>query len=185
MINNIYGTTGTQAQVAQLTPATPNNTTAGLSFGDVLDAVNPLQHIPVVSGLYRAISGSSISAVSQLAGDTLYGGLIGGAAIAFASSLANVAVQQVSGEDISQHVVATVNAAAAAVTSSTAPVTAKLTPDSTMPPVINANNDVATQAATAVQTMLHQGLHPEHTNGEYQRAQAYDAVNKKLSKIII
>ena len=32
----------------------------GLQFGDVLDSINPLQHIPLVSSLYREITGDQI-----------------------------------------------------------------------------------------------------------------------------
>ncbi len=49
----------------------------GPSFGDVLDLVNPLQHIPVVSNLYRKITGDEIAPVVRIAGDTLYGGPVG------------------------------------------------------------------------------------------------------------
>ena len=33
----------------------------GISFSDVLDIVNPLQHIPVVSTVYRMITSGQIS----------------------------------------------------------------------------------------------------------------------------
>ena len=51
--------------------------TTSMSFGDVLDMVNPLQHIPVVSSIYRAATGSTINPVSRVAGDALYGGVFG------------------------------------------------------------------------------------------------------------
>lgn len=47
------------------------------SFGDFLDLVNPLQHIPVVSALYRSATGDNINPVSRVAGDILYGGALG------------------------------------------------------------------------------------------------------------
>ncbi len=49
----------------------------GLSFDDVLDSLNPLQHIPVVSTLYRELTGDEISTGARLAGGSLYGGPIG------------------------------------------------------------------------------------------------------------
>ena len=64
-------------------------------FGDILDMVNPLQHIPIVNIIYRHITGDHIKPVSQVVGDTLYGGPIGGAA-----SLANVIVTHATGHDI-------------------------------------------------------------------------------------
>jgi len=51
--------------------------TVEMSFEDVLDAINPLQHVPVLSSIYRAISGEEIHPVSRIAGDALYGGILG------------------------------------------------------------------------------------------------------------
>lgn len=58
----------------------------GLTFDDVLDVVNPLQHIPIIGHLYRKITGDEIDPASKLAGATLYGGPIG-AALSVASSI--------------------------------------------------------------------------------------------------
>ena len=49
----------------------------GLSFGDLLDAVNPLHHIPVLSSLYRNLTGDAISPAARVAGGLLYGGPAG------------------------------------------------------------------------------------------------------------
>ncbi|MSQ67469.1 MAG: hypothetical protein EXR83_04655 [Gammaproteobacteria bacterium] len=49
----------------------------GLTFADVLDVVNPLQHIPLVSTLYRRLTGDAIDPAMQLAGGALYGGPVG------------------------------------------------------------------------------------------------------------
>ncbi len=54
-------------------------------FGDLLDAVNPLQHVPVVSSLYREASGDGIGLPARLVGGFLFGGpwgLLGSAALA-------------------------------------------------------------------------------------------------------
>jgi hypothetical protein len=55
----------------------------GLSFGDMLEALNPLQHIPVVGTLYREITGEDIKTLPRLVGGALFGGVFGliGAAI--------------------------------------------------------------------------------------------------------
>lgn len=52
----------------------------GISFLDFLDIINPLQHIPIVSNIYRTITGDVIDPVSKIAGSALYGGPIGAAA---------------------------------------------------------------------------------------------------------
>ena len=48
-----------------------------LTFLDIVDAVNPLQHVPLISSIYRNISGDSISDVPKFVGGALYGGPIG------------------------------------------------------------------------------------------------------------
>lgn len=71
----------------------------GFSFAGFLDMINPLQHIPVVSSIYRRITGDEISPVSRVAGDTLFFGAIG-----MASSLVNAAIEKLSGKDVGDHV---------------------------------------------------------------------------------
>src|ERR1700733_1678104 len=63
-------------------------------FHGLLEIVNPLQHFPIVSTVYRAITRHQITPVERIAGDPLYGGLIG-----FASSVANVTFQEITGKD--------------------------------------------------------------------------------------
>lgn len=48
-----------------------------LTFGDLVDTLNPLQHIPVISEIYRGVTGDSITPQARVAGATLYGGPIG------------------------------------------------------------------------------------------------------------
>ncbi len=55
---------------------------------DVVDIVNPLQHIPIVSDIYRAVTGDGIGAVANVVGGTIFGGPIGGA-VALASEIAD------------------------------------------------------------------------------------------------
>jgi hypothetical protein len=146
----------------------------GLSFGDILDAVNPLQHIPIVSTLVRAVTGSQISAASQIAGDTLYGALLPGGAVAgLVSSAADVAMKQMSGRDIGQYVLGAVSGSSA----SSAPPATPLTPiqaaANSAPPHIPATPlDILTRNAGA-------------TNAQYQRAQAFDTLNSKLVKMAV
>ena len=48
-------------------------------FLDLLDMVNPLQHIPVVGPVYRSVTGDTIKPISQMVGGMAYssGGLDG------------------------------------------------------------------------------------------------------------
>ena len=50
---------------------------AAPSFGDFLDIVNPLQHIPLVNLAYRALTGDQIGGAAQVVGGALFGGPIG------------------------------------------------------------------------------------------------------------
>lgn len=51
----------------------------GFTFGDIIDIVNPLQHIPVVSSLYRKMTGDDIAPAMEIAGGALFGGPLGAA----------------------------------------------------------------------------------------------------------
>ena len=71
------------------------------SFHDLLDILNPLQHLPVIGTLYRAITGEHIGTFEKVAGDALYGGLWGAV-----SSVADVAFEAVTGKDFGDTVLA-------------------------------------------------------------------------------
>ena len=72
-----------------------------VSFADLLDLINPLQHIPVVSTVYRALTGDTIGPAARLAGGALFGGPIG-----FVASLANLVVEDMTGRDVGGHLMA-------------------------------------------------------------------------------
>lgn len=88
-------------------PAAPSLAVAddddGFSFDDLLDVVNPLQHIPIVGTLYRALSGDTIKTLPKIAGDALFGGLTG-----FASSVADAMFEKVTGKNVGDTVLALV-----------------------------------------------------------------------------
>ncbi|MEN6541450.1 hypothetical protein [Parvibaculum sp.] len=73
-----------------------------LSFGDLLDTINPLQHIPVVSSLYRELTGDTIGPGARVAGGALYGG-----PISLVASVFDAALEAVTGSDFGGHVIAT------------------------------------------------------------------------------
>ncbi|MBV8978943.1 MAG: hypothetical protein JO261_07010 [Alphaproteobacteria bacterium] len=81
----------THALAQAVQPAAPKK--HSFSFGDFLDIVNPLQHLPVVGTLYRALTGDKIDTPEKLVGDTLYGGPLGAL-----SALADIGYQQLSGK---------------------------------------------------------------------------------------
>lgn len=49
----------------------------GFTFGDFLDIINPLQHIPVISTLYRMVTEDEIGPGARVAGGALFGGPLG------------------------------------------------------------------------------------------------------------
>lgn len=53
------------------------NDSDGPSFSDVLDILNPLQHIPIINSLYQHLTGDTEGAVADVAGGTLWAGPIG------------------------------------------------------------------------------------------------------------
>jgi hypothetical protein len=55
---------------------TPNGENQDLGFLDFLDVINPLQHLPVVGGIYRQLTGDQMSPAAHAAGGFLWGGPI-------------------------------------------------------------------------------------------------------------
>jgi hypothetical protein len=72
-----------------------------LSFSDLVDTLNPLHHVPILSDIYRRLTGDAISPQARVAGGTLYGGPIGGIA-----SVLSLAVTGDAGHGIGDRLVA-------------------------------------------------------------------------------
>ncbi len=70
-----------------------------LGFDDLVDLLNPLQHIPVVGTIYRAITGDEIKPEVQLSGDLLYGMATGSVLLSGAMSIAVLVYEQQNGKD--------------------------------------------------------------------------------------
>lgn len=62
-------------------------------FADLVDVINPLQHIPLVGHFYRKMTGDEISPFAQFIGSTVYGGPLGAVA-----SLTDIAVREQTGK---------------------------------------------------------------------------------------
>lgn len=82
-----------------LAPRPAGKNGKGFSFADLIDVINPLQHIPVVSSLYRRITGDEMGNSARIAGGALFGGVIG-----LATSVADAIVDKATGSDIGDHV---------------------------------------------------------------------------------
>ena len=90
----------------ELASATPADSAGlfgddGCGFDDLLDLINPLQHIPIVSTAYRALTGDDIAPGVRLMGGALFGGPIG-----LASAIVSTAVEGATGKDVGESVLA-------------------------------------------------------------------------------
>ncbi len=73
----------------------------GFTFMDFLDIINPMQHLPIISNLYRNWSGDTIDPIPRIGGGALFGGPIGAIA-----SLINVIINETTGKDAGDHFLA-------------------------------------------------------------------------------
>jgi gas vesicle protein len=91
-----------QASAAALAQAKATKTTSKqedkFSFWDLVDVVNPLQHIPVVNNIYRKVTGDEIGSVARVAGGVLFGGVVGG----LLGGANAIAAHESNGKDLSE-----------------------------------------------------------------------------------
>ncbi len=91
----------------------------GFSFNDLLDAINPLQHLPFISTLYREMTGDEIKPAARIVGGAIFGGPVGAGL-----AIADAVLEQASGNDSGGHVMALLNGGSARATAQqTAPIT--------------------------------------------------------------
>jgi len=83
----------------------------GLSFKDVVDTINPLQHLPVISSLYQSATGDIPSAAAEMIGGALFGGPIG-----FMAAAANAGLSAATGGGVADHVMAMLDGGSASST---------------------------------------------------------------------
>jgi len=71
----------------------------GITFDDVIDILNPLQHIPIVSSIYRMATEDDIGVGARVLGGTLFGGPLGliGAGL-------TAIFEEISGDSVETHV---------------------------------------------------------------------------------
>lgn len=68
----------------------------GLDITDGFDAVNVLQHIPVLSSIYQEATGDTLSAAAKLSGGFIYGGALG-----LTLSAADLVIEYATGSSVS------------------------------------------------------------------------------------
>lgn len=79
---------------------------AKFGIRDFIDMINPLQHIPVISTIYRKLTGDEIGDASRIVGGAIFGGLTGSWISGLASAVTNVFVSRSTGRDVADHVIA-------------------------------------------------------------------------------
>ena len=118
----------------------------GPGLADLIDVINPLQHIPVVSSIYRAITGDEISPAARLAGGALFGGPIG-----FAGAYVSGVVEDATDTSIGEIVIAAFsrgdNGVQTEQFSGSAPVSAQRTMENVPEPTAPIPPAIATSAA--------------------------------------
>jgi len=92
-VPDITAATSHSVSLAPAKARTDSPAHESLGFGDLLDAINPLQHIPIIGTLYRAITGDKMSPIAEIAGGALFGGIVGAV-----TSLADVVFTQATGK---------------------------------------------------------------------------------------
>ena len=136
----------------------------GFSFDDFLDMINPLQHLPVVSTLYREMTGDEMDPASRIVGGAIFGGAIGAGV-----SLAEAVLEQATGDDVGGHVMSLLQGSTPTPNLPTAIAAAPITGES-QPPVTRASTPEAaadlptaplpTLSAEAFNALLTQGEQP-------------------------
>ena len=71
----------------------------GFGFGDIVDIINPLQHLPIVATIYRNMTGDKIGFAPRVIGGAIWG-RIGG----FVSGVVNAVVEFFTGKDVGDHI---------------------------------------------------------------------------------
>lgn len=68
-------------------------------FGDLIDIINPLQHIPVIGSVYRSLTGDTMKGMSGIIGGAIFGGPVGAIA-----GTVNVIAKDRTGKDIGENI---------------------------------------------------------------------------------
>ena len=109
-MNDLSGITSPRGQELALAPDAPAAPAEGgfqpfgedgFTFFDLLDIINPLQHIPLLSNIYREMTGDTLDPATRVMGGTLFGGPIG-----LVASLVSVIIEESTGKDPGDHLLA-------------------------------------------------------------------------------
>jgi hypothetical protein len=117
-------------------------------FHDLLDTLNPLQHIPVIGSIYRWATGDEPGNVARIVGDGIFGGVIG-----LGAGLLSVAVKEETGKDPGEMMIAALTGESAAQVklgaAAAQPVAAAAQPGTAAAPATTASAPTAAAPAAA------------------------------------
>jgi hypothetical protein len=155
-----------------------NEDDEGFSFDDFLDMINPLQHLPVISTLYREMTGDQMDPAARIVGGAIYGGPIGAGI-----SVAEAVIEQATGDDLGGHVMSMFQSSGtpptmtAATTGESARPAAQPTPISAEAPAAPTNAPLPTLSAEAFNALLTSPEEvstarptPQHAATEYEQS---------------
>jgi hypothetical protein len=136
------------------------------AFGDFIDILNPLQHIPIVATLYRNFTEDKIGFAPRVIGGALWGrigGLVGGAVNAF--------VDWFTGKDIGDHVYAALFGKSNEPGSATLVAEAAATPSQS--PLTSPASPTAAQSPTGDATGSRAGNEPPELSNRAEQSAAF------------
>lgn len=99
MIKSALTPDKTETLVEDSPSATPFANGETPDLGDLIDVVNPLQHIPLVNQYYRDWTGDDIGYLSQVAGGAFWGGSVG-----VATSFINIGLTSVMNKSPTEYI---------------------------------------------------------------------------------
>ncbi len=85
---------------AKGTPSIAPQNIVEVTWKDAVDAINPLQQIPVVGEIYRGVTGEKISGIARVAGGFIFGGITGGMVAALTAAYAEANDDRSPGEQM-------------------------------------------------------------------------------------
>ena len=123
------------------------------NFKDILDIINPLQHIPIISTIYQSLTGDKPSSGANLAGGALMGGPIG-----FGVALFNEIVKTQTGADVGGNVMAALQGKAIPALQQGNAQTVMVASNTPLEPYMSANQRAAYNAYTHIQNTVAQNM---------------------------
>lgn len=145
-------------------------------FKDLLDIINPLQHLPIIGSIYRYLTGDEPSGGARIVGDTIYGGPIG-----FGVGVVETMLTDSHGRDLGERTLAAVFGPRDDGAAPGAPVVAAAAPGSAAPQATLASAIVAPGKPVDMAQLFHSPSAPQSPQTEGSPAAAAPAPTPEQS----